>query len=228
MVWAVFIRLKSPMYSILLPQLIQGFMVSGGLIIAIGAQNAYVLKQGLLKNHIFWVSLTCFVCDALLLSLGVLGFGSLISQNIIATLLLAGLGGLFLLVYGYRAMRAALRGGESLSLDDQHHQQGLLATIGTTLALTLLNPHVYIDTIMIVGGVAGTLSFEQKLAFLLGAWLSSGVWFFGLGYGARLLIPLFKKPSTWRLLDGIIAIIMWLIAGSLFLYAYRLYAGTIA
>lgn len=204
---------------------IQGLFVSGGLIIAIGAQNAFVLKQGLMKNHIFWVALTCFLCDFVLMSFGVLGFGSLISQSPMATIALAVVGALFLAVYGLRAMRSAIAGGTSLTLDNDSKQSTLLATIGTTLALTLLNPHVYLDTVVIIGGVAGTLSFEQKIAFLVGSLLVSAAWFFGLGYGARLLIPLFKKAITWQILDAIIALVMWAIAISLGVYAYELYVA---
>lgn len=204
---------------------IQGLFVSGGLIIAIGAQNAFVLKQGLMKNHIFWVALTCFLCDFVLMSFGVLGFGSLISQSPMATIALAVVGALFLAVYGLRAMRSAIAGGTSLTLDNDSKQSTLLATIGTTLALTLLNPHVYLDTVVIIGGVAGTLGFEQKIAFLVGSLLVSAAWFFGLGYGARLLIPLFKKAITWQILDAIIALVMWAIAISLGVYAYELYVA---
>lgn len=120
-------------------------------------------------------------------------------------------------------MRSAISGGSSLALDDTTPKASLVATIGTTLALTLLNPHVYLDTVVIIGGVAGTLNFEQKIAFLAGTLIVSAVWFFGLGYGARLLTPLFKNPSTWRVLDAIIALIMWGIALSLAIYAYELY-----
>ncbi|OOS23666.1 LysE/ArgO family amino acid transporter [Moraxella pluranimalium] len=204
---------------------IQGLFVSGCLIIAIGAQNAFVLKQGLMKNHIFWVALTCFLCDFVLMSFGVLGFGSLISQSPMATIALAVVGALFLAVYGLRAMRSAIAGGTSLTLDNDSKQSTLLATIGTTLALTLLNPHVYLDTVVIIGGVAGTLGFEQKIAFLVGSLLVSAAWFFGLGYGARLLIPLFKKAITWQILDAIIALVMWAIAISLGVYAYELYVA---
>lgn len=204
---------------------IQGLFVSGGLIIAIGAQNAFVLKQGLLKNHIFWVALTCFLCDFVLMSFGVLGFGSLISQSPMATIALAVVGALFLAVYGFRAMRSAILGGSSLSLDSTEQKTTLFATIGTTLALTLLNPHVYLDTVVIIGGVAGTLGLDQKIAFLAGSLLVSAAWFFGLGYGARLLTPWFKKAITWQILDAIIALVMWGIAISLGLYAYELYTA---
>lgn len=204
-------------------QLLQGFFVSGSLIVAIGAQNAFVLKQGLLKQHIFWVSFTCFLCDFILICVGVMGLGSLISQSPMATLALAVVGALFLLVYGARAFRSAYQGSSGLSLDDSERPaQSAVKTVLITLGLTLLNPHVYLDTVVIIGGIASTLLFEQKLQFLLGAVFASGLWFFGLGYGARLLIPLFKRPKTWRILDFAIGCIMWLIAFSLARYALNL------
>ena len=212
-------------YSVFDPVLVQGFLVSGGLIVAIGAQNAYVLKQGLLKNHVFWVVLTCFLCDFILISIGVLGMGSLIAQSVMATIALALVGALFLTVYGFRALMSAFRGNSALSIDASPKATTLVSTIGTTLALTLLNPHVYLDTVVIIGGVASTLSPDGRWLFLAGALLASASWFFGLGYGARLLIPLFKKPITWRILDALIALIMWLIAVNLAIYAHRLYFG---
>ncbi|KGQ70387.1 hypothetical protein A1D23_10715 [Chelonobacter oris] len=201
-------------------QLLQGFLVSGSLIVAIGAQNAFVLKQGLLKQHIFWVSLTCFLCDFILICVGVLGLGSLISQSPTATLALAVIGALFLLVYGARAFRSAYRGNSGLSLDRQDGgSQSAVKMVLMSLGFTLLNPHVYLDTVVIIGGIASTLLFEQKVRFLIGAVFASGLWFFSLGYGARLLIPLFKRPLTWRILDFAIGCVMWLIAFSLIRYA---------
>lgn len=202
--------------------IIQGFLVSFGLIVAIGAQNAYVLKQGLLKQHIFWVCLVCFLCDFTLMSLGVLGLGTLIEQSTTATLALTIFGAVFLLWYGFRALRSAYHGGANLSVDGAQHQASLPQTIATTLALTLLNPHVYLDTLVLVGSIASPLATAEKYQFLIGAVCASALWFFGLGFGARLLIPLFKKPSTWRVLDALIGIIMWLIAISLIKYALTL------
>lgn len=202
--------------------IIQGFFVSFGLIVAIGAQNAYVLKQGLLKQHIFWVCLVCFLCDFTLLSLGVLGLGSLISQSNLATLGLAIFGAVFLLWYGFRSFRSAYQGGANLSVDGTRSQTTLKQTIATTLALTLLNPHVYLDTLVLVGSIASPLTTAEKYQFLIGAVLASALWFFGLGFGARLLIPLFAKPNTWRILDAIIGVIMWAIAFSLIRYALNL------
>lgn len=202
--------------------IIQGFFVSFGLIVAIGAQNAYVLKQGLLKQHIFWVCLVCFLCDFTLLSLGVLGLGSLIGQSKIATLSLAIFGAVFLLWYGFRSFRSAYQGGANLSVDGTHSQATLKQTIATTLALTLLNPHVYLDTLVLVGSIASPLATSEKYQFLIGAVFASALWFFGLGYGARLLIPLFAKPNTWRVLDGFIGVVMWVIAFSLIRYAFNM------
>lgn len=201
---------------------IQGFLVSFGLIVAIGAQNAFVLKQGLLKQHVFWVCLVCFLCDVALMSMGVLGLGQLIGKNQTAMLLLAIFGAVFLFWYGVRAFRSAYRGGAHLNTDDTdgtHSQATLQKTLSTTLALTLLNPHVYIDTLVLIGAVASPLTLTQKYQFLLGVLCASGLWFFGLGYGARLLIPLFKKARTWQILDALIGCVMWLISFGLVKYA---------
>ena len=202
---------------------LKGAMVSSGLIIAIGAQNAFVLKQGLARQHIFWVALICFLCDAVLMSAGVLGLGALIKGSPVATLSLTLIGAVFLFWYGFNAFRSALKGTANLEAAKQRVQNTSLRTVvGTTLALTLLNPHVYLDTVVVLGGVAGTLSLAEKLPFLLGAVSVSGVWFFGLGYGARLLSSLFQKPRTWQALDLLIGVIMWWIALELLLYGASL------
>lgn len=205
---------------------IQGFLVCGGLIIAIGAQNAFVLKQGLLQRNILAVILTCFFCDFILISLGVMGLGSVISESQTATVALALVGAVFLLVYGARAFRSAYLGKSVLSLDHSDGvQSSTFKAVSATLAVTLLNPHVYLDCFAIIGGIAGTLSSSEKWLFLFGALCTSALWFFGLGYGARLLIPLFKRPATWRVLDCLIGIIMWLISFSLVKYGLALLNG---
>ncbi len=211
--------------DVMFGQIIHGFLVSFGLIVAIGAQNAHVLKQGLLKQHIFWVCLVCFLCDAILMSLGVLGLGVLIGQSRIATLSLALVGTLFLLWYGYRSFRSAWQGGANLAVTAEKHEQSVGKSIGITLALTLLNPHVYLDTLVLVGSIASPLSMGQKQLFLVGAIGASALWFFGLGYGARLLIPLFSKPRTWQVLDTLIGVVMWAIALGLASYAYQMMTG---
>ncbi|PVX39674.1 L-lysine exporter family protein LysE/ArgO [Pasteurella langaaensis DSM 22999] len=203
---------------------LQGFLVCGGLIIAIGAQNAFVLKQGLLKQNILPVILTCFICDVILISMGVLGLGSMISKSQMATVALAIVGALFLLVYGARAFRSAYQGNSALALSNKAMpKQSAWKAVLATLAITLLNPHVYLDCFAIIGGIAGTIPADRKIFFLAGALCTSALWFFSLGYGARLLIPLFKRPMTWRVLDFMIGFVMWGIAFSLAQYAWQSY-----
>lgn len=200
--------------------LIKGALISGGLIIAIGAQNAFVLKQGLLRNHVLWVSLLCFLCDFLLMALGVLGLGTLINTNQWLTLGLAVVGALFLLWYGARSFRSAFTSTGSLGgTAEPPSNTSLKAVLMATLAVTLLNPHVYLDTVVIVGGVAGTLLPGQKIQFLAGASLASLVWFLALGFGARLLQPLFRNPKAWRVLEFLIGLIMSWIALELLRFA---------
>ena len=202
--------------------LLQGFLVSGGLIVAIGAQNAFVLKQSLRRWQVLPIVLTCFLCDFSLMTLGVFGLGTLIGASRVASVALALVGALFLAVYGARAFRAAWRGGATMSADDTEAAGSTQQAVLLTLAITLLNPHVYLDTVVIVGGIAGTLSPAAKALFLCGAVAASALWFFALGFGARLLLPLFRRPLTWRLLDAVIGVVMWAIAFSLLRYAAAL------
>lgn len=202
-------------------EIISGAMISGSLIIAIGAQNLFVLKQGLLKNHVFFVSAICFVCDFILMTIGVLGIGTFISSNPLITNILAILGALFLIWYGLCAFKSAIQGTSSMQVTSEDPQNNrLMKVILSTLAVTLLNPHVYLDTVVIVGGIAGTLTNEQKLSFLIGAVCVSFIWFFGIGYGARLLTPLFKQKRMWIMLDCFVGLIMFYIAYRLVLYVF--------
>lgn len=199
----------------------RGALISASLIIAIGAQNLFVLKQGLLKNHIFFVSAICFICDFTLMSIGILGVGSFISANTLITNILAILGAIFLIWYGYNAFKSALKGTSSMQVESQDNKNNsLMKVVLATLAVTLLNPHVYLDTVVIVGGIAGTLSSEQKMAFLIGAVCVSFLWFFGIGYGARLLTPLFKQKRMWVILDCIVGLVMFYIAYRLIMYVF--------
>ncbi len=191
-----------------------GFSLAFSLILAIGAQNAFVLRQGLRRAHVFAVSLTCALSDALLIAAGVAGFGWIAEAfPLVAPVLRYG-GAAFLIVYGAMAARAAWRGGSALVIDGIK-TQSLTAALGTCLALTWLNPHVYLDTLVLIGSVAS--QYENRLAFGLGATTGSFVFFFSLGYGARALVPLFAKPAAWRILDVGIAALMWSIAGTLIL-----------
>ncbi|AUI65552.1 MULTISPECIES: LysE/ArgO family amino acid transporter [Glaesserella] len=202
---------------------LHGFVVCFGLIVSIGAQNAFLLKQGILKQHVFWIALICFVCDVLLMGIGVLGLGSLIAQSPISSLTLALIGAIFLFTYGSRSFVSAYRGTSQLLMQQDKTKSSLKKVVLITLAITLLNPHVYIDTVVIVGGIGGTLNFEQKVQFLIGALICSFLWFFGVGYGAGLLSPYFEKRRTWQILDSITGMIMYGIAFSLLIYAIALF-----
>lgn len=201
---------------------LHGFIVCFGLIVSIGAQNAFLLKQGILKRHVFWIAFICFFCDVLLMGVGILGLGSLIAQSPTVSLILALIGALFLFTYGSRSFISAYQGTSKLLAETDSPQSGLRKSILITLAITLLNPHVYIDTVVIVGGIGGTLNFEQKIQFLFGALLCSFLWFFGLGYGAGMLSRYFEKRRTWQILDTLTGFIMYGIAISLVLYAISL------
>ena len=205
----------------MISEILRGALISASLIIAIGAQNLFVLKQGLLRNHIFYVSGICFICDFVLMSIGILGVGTFISNNPFITNILAILGALFLIWYGFKAFKSAIKGTSSMQVQSQDsNNNSLVKVILATLAITLLNPHVYLDTVVIVGGIAGTLNSEQKMAFLIGAVCVSFIWFFSIGYGARLLTPLFKQKRIWVVLDCLVGLVMFYIAYRLILYVY--------
>ena len=193
----------------LLPPLLAGFALGGSLIIAIGAQNAFVLRMGLLRQHVFILCLICALWDAILIAIGIAGLGAFVDANP-ALLKFITLGGaLFLLTYALLAARRAINPERMKAANDD--VLPLAKAIGICLGFTFLNPHVYLDTVVLVGALAAAWKGEQRLAFGTGAVVASFVWFFALGYGARLLVPLFEKPAAWRVLDAIIAIVMaWL------------------
>ena len=188
-----------------------GFGLS--LIIAIGAQNAFVLRQGLRREHVLVVVAICALSDAVLIAVGVGGLGTLVQLAPWLLTVVRIAGAAFLLVYGVLAARRAFRPA-ALITDDAGKSTPLLATVGTVLALTWLNPHVYLDTVVLLGSVAGTHG-DDRWWFGLGAAIGSILWFSALGFGARLLRPLFAKPMAWRVLDVIIAIVMIALAVSL-------------
>ncbi len=195
---------------------LSGFSLMMGLIVAIGAQNAFVLRQGLLKQHIGIVVLICWLCDCILSSVGVFGLASLTTGSPTAVRLLSGAGALFLLWYALQSARRAWQGGGHLEIASGNTPGNAGKTALTTLALTLLNPHVYIDTTLLVGGAASTFPAHEKWPFLFGVCTLSGLWFFSLGYGTRLLLPLFKQEKVWRILDSGIAVMMLYLSIQLF------------
>lgn len=191
-----------------------GFALGLTLILAIGAQNAFVLRQGLRLQHVFCVCLTCALSDAVLIAAGVAGFGALATAVPWFETLMRYGGAAFLIWYGFQNARSAWQGGHALAADGAA-QTSLRRTILTLLALTWLNPHVYLDTVVLLGSIAA--QYESRLAFGAGAVTASFVFFFSLGYGARLLGPFFSKPRSWQILDGVIALTMWAIALKLLL-----------
>lgn len=182
---------------------------------AIGAQNAFVLRQGIRRRHVFAVALTCALSDAVLIAAGVGGFGLLVERLPWLAQLMRWGGALFLLGYGARAFLSAWRGGGVLAADGAGGQS-LGAALLTCLALTWLNPHVYLDTVLLIGSVARGWPGEE-LAFGSGAVAASFVFFFALAYGARALAPLFARPAAWRVLDLLVGAIMWAVAAALIL-----------
>ena len=198
----------------LLTPALTGFATAFSLILAIGAQNAFVLRQGLRRSHVFAVCLVCAVSDAILITLGVAGFGAIVAAVPALPIVMRYAGAAFLLAYGALRFRAAWQGGESLDLKGS--EQNFWPVILTCLAFTWLNPHVYLDTFGLIGAVStGFPPMAPKLAFGLGAIASSFTFFFGLGYGARLLAPLMQSETAWRILDTIIGSVMWALAAML-------------
>lgn len=186
-----------------------GMSVSFSLILAIGAQNAFVLKQGLKKEYVFTVCAVCALSDAILISAGVFGLGTLINQSPIIVTLAKYFGAAFLFWYGLKNFLSSFNPSSGLIANGQDvTSRG--KTIALALAFTWLNPHVYLDTLVLIGTISA--KFNDKLSFGLGAISVSFIFFFSLGYGARILQPIFAKPKAWQILNFIIGIMMWIIA----------------
>ncbi|WP_448808583.1 LysE/ArgO family amino acid transporter [Agromyces bauzanensis] len=225
----------------LLSSLIAGLGLGFSLIVAIGAQNLFVLRQGIRREHVFAVAAICAVSDLALIVVGVSGIGAVLQAVPWLVDVIRWLGAAFLVGYGLLAARRAIRGGESLvaeaapagrggaqrRLETPGRTHGALATTATTrttlagavltcLALTWLNPHVYLDTVFLLGSVANTHG-DGRWAFAVGAGAASILWFFGLAYGARLLGGVLGSPRAWRILDAVIAVVMIVLGVSLVL-----------
>jgi L-lysine exporter family protein LysE/ArgO len=194
----------------------QGFGTGGGLIVAIGAQNAFVLSQGVRGNHHVIIALICILCDALFITAGVAGFGAAVSTNPFLSQWVTWAGAGFLCFYGWRSLRSAVRGASLDSSDGA--ARSLKAAIFTTLAVTLFNPHFYLDTVILLGGVSSQFHEENRLSFWAGAVSASTLWFICLSLGGRMLAPWFKKQISWRILDSLVCATMWTIAVSLILH----------
>ena len=197
----------------------QGLFLGASLIIAIGIQNAFILRQGIKRIHVFPAVITAALVDAILIAVGVLGFGYLIEQNpgLIQWVTWGGVA--FLAAFGLKSLLSAFRPSH-MDADDAKgvpRGRGAREIVVIVLGISVLNPHVYLDTVVLVGGLSATHGEVGKYWFGAGAIASSFIWFYALGYGARLLTPLFAKPRAWQILDILIAFTMWGIALSLLL-----------
>lgn len=198
-----------------LQPLLSGSLLGGGLIIAIGAQNAYLLRMGLARQHVALLAGTAAVLDGVLILAGLLGLGALIEARPELAQAMRWAGALFLLGYGVLAAR---RAGSNESLDASAAAVppvGAKQAVATLLGFSLLNPHVYLDTVVLVGAVGTRHAGAAKAWFGIGAVLASVLWFFSLTYGARWLAPWLATRRAWRVLDGLIALTMWSLAASL-------------
>jgi L-lysine exporter family protein LysE/ArgO len=193
-----------------MPVFLTGFLLGGSLIIAIGAQNAFILRQGLLRSHVFILCLICAASDAVLIATGVGGLGRIIDNHPEFVRIVTWAGAAFLIAYALIALRRALKPAAMIAAETG--AGSLKSAVAQCLAFTFLNPHVYLDTVVLVGSISSRYQGDAKLMFAAGAMTASFVWFFGLGYGARLLQPVFARPAAWRVLDLLIAAVMTLIA----------------
>ena len=191
-----------------IPVFVQGLVLSLGLIVAIGAQNAFVLRQGLRREHVGAVVLFCAVADAVLIAAGVLGMAQALGRSPGLARALALIGALFLAVYGWRALhRARHAQGLTAAAGGAGLQRG--AALAQAAAFTLLNPHVYLDTVLLVGSIGAQQPTALRGWFIAGASGASLLWFVLLGYGARGLAPWFGRPRAWQVLDGLIGVTMF-------------------
>ncbi len=197
--------------------LLQGFALGASLIIAIGAQNAFVLRQGLKRQYVFVVALLCTLCDAVLIMLGVAGLGAVITSLPVFTLIATWGGAAFLLFYGFRLFRAAFHSQKLEIQETTSTSVHLRDIVLAVLAFSLLNPHVYLDTVVLIGSIGAHYPGGERALFAVGAVSASLVWFFTLAYGAVWLAPLFRHPLSWKILDFLVGCIMCAIAASLIL-----------
>lgn len=199
----------------MLGAMLSGFALGGGLIIAIGAQNAFVIRQGVLNQYVFWVCLFCSLSDAILIWSGVYGLAAVLA---VAPQMLAVLrygGAAFLIWYGIKAFGRAFN-PEAMA-DSERKTQSLGSALAMCAAFTWLNPHVYLDTVVLVGSVANARAVGEQAPFAFGAALASFVWFFSIGYGAKALRRPLSQPKVWQVIDLAIAAIMFWIATKLLL-----------
>ena len=196
----------------MLSAFLTGFILGFSLILAIGAQNSFVLRQGLVGRHVFAVALFCSLSDVLLIFIGVVSISIFLNNyiNLISDWLFA-VAAIWLACYGLLRLKDAIKGNSALVIESAS-SNGLTSTLSFLAVLTFANPHVYLDTVVLIGSVSQQFPGNIKVAYVLGASLASFVFFFSLAYGAKLLAPIMQKPVAWRLLDSLIAFVMFILA----------------
>ncbi|UOD35834.1 amino acid transporter [Deferribacteraceae bacterium V6Fe1] len=194
---------------------INGFTLGFSLILAIGAQNAFVLKQGIKNNHIFLICIICALSDAFLIFVGVSGLGFIIKKFPVLLAITKYFGVIFLVYYGILNLYSALTKAHALEITNQDHHN-IINIVMLTLGFTWLNPHVYLDTVLLLGSISAQYG-HFRYFFAIGAICASFVFFFSLGYGARLFAPIFQKQISWKILEGVIGITMLIIALKIYL-----------
>jgi L-lysine exporter family protein LysE/ArgO len=190
-----------------------GLGLGAGLIMAIGAQNAHVLRTGLRRDHVGLTVVACIIIDVTLICLGVAGMGTLIQTSPLLLAIARWGGAAFLLWYGIRSWRAVFASG-ALKVSPLEEKVTTRAALASVLALSLLNPHVYLDTVVLLGSIGGAYPEPERLAFALGAMCASVLWFTSLGYGATRLSRFFAKPRAWKWIDGITGTTMLALSAS--------------
>ena len=199
----------------MLSAFLTGLFLGLSLIVAIGAQNAFVIRSGILRNHILYIALFCAISDSLLIILGITGISFLLKDFINEfSNIIFGFSALWLVTYGLLRIRSALI-YNSITVDNNSKSSSLLKAISTVSVFTFANPHVYLDTMILIGSVSQQFLEINRIYFAIGACTASFFWFFTIAYGAKLLTPIMQKPSHWRTLDLLIALIMFLIAFNL-------------
>jgi L-lysine exporter family protein LysE/ArgO len=197
-----------------------GFALGATLIVAIGAQNAFVLRQGLRREHIAAIVVFCVVADVVLMTVGVAGLANVLGSAPVLTSALTIGGAAFLGWYGVQALRRAFQ-PQTLRAAEGKQAIPLRTALAQAAGFTLLNPHVYLDTVLLLGSVGARQPADMRAWFLGGAALASGAWFSSLGFGARLLAPVFAKPRAWRVLDSLVGVTMLTLAAMLLLQELR-------
>lgn len=198
-----------------LSAMLQGVILGAGMIIPIGAQNAYLLGLGINRNHHILAATLCFICDVTLILAGIFGASILINSNEMLMKIITWGGVLFLFIYGLLSFKAVIKNNYK-KMNDESTLKSKKVIIATTLAVTLLNPHVYVDTVMILGSVGNQFEGDARAAFALGTIIASLMWFYGLVIGSAKMGPLLSQPKVMRSIDMFVGCIMWFIAFSLY------------